>query len=154
MSLYITTVSMPIFCVNIKYFHQLTPNSVPGWSCCYQDSIRPMHNGALDEKWLQKNKFPSSLRMGTFRKFLFILYSRRPKSRLLVNQKKRGIIDQKILSSPLTVKGKIGFRNSLGFQAEIDDLRLKYRIVGGNLKIRSTERSPAFRRTRSSQCSI
>jgi len=96
-----------------------------------------MHNGALDEKWLQKNKFPSSLRMGTFRKFLFILYSKRPKSRLLVNQKKRGIIDQKILSSPLAVKGKIGFRNSLGFQAEIDDLRLKYRIVGGNLKIRS-----------------
>jgi hypothetical protein len=76
--------------------------------------------------------------MGTFRKFLFILYSRRPKSRLLVNQKKRGIIDQKILSSPLAVKGKIGFRNSLGFQAESDDLRLKYRIVGGNLKIRST----------------
>jgi len=96
-----------------------------------------MHNGALDEKWLQKNKFPSSLRMGTFRKFLFILYSKRPKSRLLVNQKKRGIIDQKILSSPLAVKGKIGFRNSLGFQAESDDLRLKYRIVGGNLKIRS-----------------
>jgi hypothetical protein len=38
-------------------------------------------------------KFPSSLCMGTFRKFLFILYSRRPKGRLLVNQKKTGITD-------------------------------------------------------------
>jgi len=112
-----------------------------------------MHNGAPDEKWLQKNKFPSSLRMGTFRKFLFILYSRRPKSRLLVNQKKRGIIDQKILSSPLAVNGKIGFRNSLGFQAEIDDLRLKYRIVGGNLKIRSRKK-PSEKGLRSSPATI
>jgi len=55
--------------------------------------------------------------MGTFRKFLFILYSRRPKDRLLVNQEKIGIIDQKILSCPSTVKGKIVFGNSLRFQA-------------------------------------
>jgi len=31
--------------------------------------------------------------MGTFRKFLFILCSRRPEGRLLVNQKKMGITD-------------------------------------------------------------
>jgi hypothetical protein len=43
-------------------------------------------------------KFSSSLCMGTFRKFLFILYSRRPRGRLLVNQEKMGIIDQKIPS--------------------------------------------------------
>jgi len=78
--------------------------------------------------------------MGTFRKFLFILDSRRPNRELLVNQEKAGIIDPKILSYPTTVKGKIGFRNSLGFQAQIDDLRLKYCIVGGNLKIKSSGR--------------
>jgi len=36
--------------------------------------------------------------MRTFRKFLFILYSRRPNGRLLVNQEKIGIIDQEILA--------------------------------------------------------
>jgi len=47
--------------------------------------------------------------MGTFRKFLFILYSRRPKGRLLVNQEKMGIIDQEILACSPTVKEKIAF---------------------------------------------
>jgi len=55
--------------------------------------------------------------MGTFRKFLFILYSRRPRGRLLVNQGKIGIIDQEILSYSPAVKGKIVFGNSLRFQA-------------------------------------
>jgi hypothetical protein len=45
--------------------------------------------------------------MGTFRKFLFILCSRRPEGRLLVNQENIGIIDQKILSYSPTVKEKI-----------------------------------------------
>jgi hypothetical protein len=37
--------------------------------------------------------FRNRLIMGTFRKFLFILYSRRPRGRLLVNQKRIGITD-------------------------------------------------------------
>ena len=45
--------------------------------------------------------------MGTFRKFLFIRYSRRPKGRLLVKQGKIRIIDPKILSYSPTVKEKI-----------------------------------------------
>jgi hypothetical protein len=57
--------------------------------------------------------------MGTFRKFLFILYSRRLKGRLLVNQEKIEITDQKILSYSPTVKEKIAFGNSLGFRAQI-----------------------------------
>jgi hypothetical protein len=61
-----------------------------------------------------------------FRKFLFSLYSRRPRSRLLVNQIKIGIIDQKILSCSTTVKGKIALGNSPAFHAQIDDLRLKW----------------------------
>jgi hypothetical protein len=48
--------------------------------------------------------------MGTFRKFLFIFYSRRPRGRLGVNQEKMGIIDQKILSCSPTVKGKFAGR--------------------------------------------
>ena len=48
--------------------------------------------------------------------------------RLLVNQEKIGIIDQKILSFPPAVKGKIAFGNSLGFQVQIEDLRLKWCI--------------------------
>jgi hypothetical protein len=44
--------------------------------------------------------------MGPFRKLLFILYSRRPKGRLLVNREKMGIIEEKILSYSPTVKGK------------------------------------------------
>ncbi len=47
--------------------------------------------------------------MGTFRKFLFILYSRRPRGRWLVKWKKIGVIDQKILSYSTTVKEKIAF---------------------------------------------
>jgi len=69
--------------------------------------------------------------MGTFRKFLFILYSRRPRSRLLVNQEKIGIIHQKILSCSPTVKWKIAAGNSFGFQAQIEDLYFKYCILGG-----------------------
>ena len=45
--------------------------------------------------------------MGTFRKSFFILYSRRPRGRLLVNQEKIGIIDPKILSYSPIVKGKL-----------------------------------------------
>jgi len=55
--------------------------------------------------------------MGTLRKFLFILYSRRPRGRLLVNQEKIGIIDQEILSYLPTVKEKIAFGNSPRFQS-------------------------------------
>jgi hypothetical protein len=54
--------------------------------------------------------------MGTFRKFLFILYSRRPNGRLLVNQEKIAIIDQKILSYSPRVKEKIAIENGLCFQ--------------------------------------
>jgi hypothetical protein len=46
--------------------------------------------------------------VGTFRKFLFIVYSRRPEGRLLVNHGKIGMIDQKILSYSPIVKGKLG----------------------------------------------
>jgi hypothetical protein len=56
--------------------------------------------------------------MGTFRKFLFILYSRRPEGRLLINQEKIGIFDQKILSYSATVKKKIAFGNRIGFRAQ------------------------------------
>jgi hypothetical protein len=64
--------------------------------------------------------------MDTFRKFLFILYSRRPKGGLLVNQGKIGIIDHKILSYSTTVKEKNAFvenafGNSLYFQIQIED---------------------------------
>jgi len=45
--------------------------------------------------------------MGTLRKFFFIIYARRPKGRLFVNQEKIGIIDQEILSCSPTVKEKI-----------------------------------------------
>jgi hypothetical protein len=45
--------------------------------------------------------------MSTFRKFFFILYSRRPGGRLGVNQEKTGMIDQKILSCSRAVKGKL-----------------------------------------------
>jgi hypothetical protein len=42
--------------------------------------------------------------MGSFRKFFFILYSRRSGCRLWVNQERVGIVDQKILSCSPTVK--------------------------------------------------
>jgi len=41
----------------------------------------------------KEKKFPWSVCMGTFWKFLFIFYSRRPEGRLLVNHKKMGITD-------------------------------------------------------------
>jgi hypothetical protein len=44
--------------------------------------------------------------MGTFRKFIFTLYSRRQGGRLLVHWEKIGIVDQNILSYSPTVKGK------------------------------------------------
>ena len=56
---------------------------------------------------LKDRKLPSKLCMGTFRKFLFIRYSRRPRGKLLVNEKKMGITDQKILFYSATVKEKI-----------------------------------------------
>ncbi len=70
--------------------------------------------------------------MGTFRKFLFILYSRRPRDRLLANQEKIRIFDQKILSYSATVKKKIALGNRLGFQAQIEDLPLKCGIEKEN----------------------
>jgi hypothetical protein len=44
--------------------------------------------------------------MGTFRKFFFVLYSRRPRVRLLVKPEMIGIIDRRILSYSPTVKEK------------------------------------------------
>ena len=44
-----------------------------------------------------------------------ILYSRRPKGRLSVNQKKIGMIDKKILPYSWAVKGKIAYGNSPRF---------------------------------------
>jgi hypothetical protein len=82
--------------------------------------------------------------MGAFRKFFFTLYSRRPRGRLLVKQKKIGIIDQKILSYSPTVKEKIAFGNSLGFQSEIEDLPLKWCILGRNSKNNVTGSTPCF----------
>jgi hypothetical protein len=51
-SLYIPTGSIPIFGVNIKYFHSLNPISVLGWFCCYQDLTKPMQTEATDKKWV------------------------------------------------------------------------------------------------------
>jgi hypothetical protein len=73
-----------------------------------------MRNGS------KRIKFPSSLRMGTFRKFLFAPYPRRPGGRLWVNHEKMGIIDQEILSYSPTVKEKMAFGNGLRFQAQIE----------------------------------
>jgi hypothetical protein len=53
--------------------------------------------------------------MNTFRKNIFILYSRRPRGRLLVNQKKIWIIGKKILSYSVAVKKKIAFKNGVFF---------------------------------------
>ena len=84
LSLYIPTDSIPIFRVNIIYFHSLNPTSVLGWFCCYQDLIRPMHSKAIDEKWLQNNKnSPRKLFIGTFQKLLLMTSSRRPGVRLI-----------------------------------------------------------------------
>jgi hypothetical protein len=43
------------------------------------------------KEFQRDKKTPWSLYIGTFRKFLFILCSRRPEGSLLVNQKKMGI---------------------------------------------------------------
>jgi hypothetical protein len=29
-----------------------------GWFCCYQDLIRPIQTGGIDEKWLQGKGIP------------------------------------------------------------------------------------------------
>jgi hypothetical protein len=79
--------------------------------------------------------------MGTFRKFLFILYSRRPRGRLLVNQVKIAIIDQKMLSYSPTVKEKIASGNGLGFQIQFEDLHLECCILREILKARVQEGS-------------
>jgi hypothetical protein len=57
--------------------------------------------------------------MGTLRKFLFILYSKRPRGRLLLNQEKIRIIDQEILSCSPTVKEKIVFAFGNGLRSQI-----------------------------------
>jgi hypothetical protein len=62
----------------------------------------------------------------------------------VVYQEKIGIIDQKILSYSPTVKGEIGFENSPGFQAQIDDLPLKYCILKENAKNNISGSSPHF----------
>jgi hypothetical protein len=68
-------------------------------------------SGFSGEKKTRNRNSPQvfGLCMGTFRKFLFILYSRRPKGRLLVNHEKIGITGQKILFYSSTVKKKIVF---------------------------------------------
>jgi hypothetical protein len=48
---------------------------------------------------------------------------------------------QKILLTSWVVKRKIAFENSPGFQAQIDDLRLKCGILGENPKNKSTGRN-------------
>ena len=83
--------------------------------------------------------------MGTFRKFLFILYSRRPRGRLLVNHEKIGIIDQKILSFSPTVKEKIVFGNDLRFQIQIEDLHLKSCTLRKNSKNKTSGSTPHSR---------
>jgi len=70
----------------------------------------------------KEKRFPSSLCMGTFRKSLFILYSRRPGGRLLINREKTGIIAKNTLITTRRVKGKNGknaFGNSLGSRFEL-----------------------------------
>jgi len=52
----------------------------------------------------------------------------------LFNQDKIGIIDEEILSCSPIVKEKIAFRNSLGFQAQIEDLQLNCCIPKENPK--------------------
>ena len=74
--------------------------------------------------------------MGTFRKFFFILGSRRPEDRMLVDQETVGIIDQKILSYSPTVKEKNSFGNGPPFRIQIDDLHWKYCILRENSKKR------------------
>jgi hypothetical protein len=82
--------------------------------------------------------------MGTLRKFLFILYSKRPRGRLLVNQEKIGIIDQEILSCSPTVKEKIAFENGLRFQIQIEALHLKSWILRENPKNKTSGGTPCF----------
>ena len=72
--------------------------------------------------------------MDTFRKFLFIFDSRRPRDRSLVKQENIGLIDQKILSCSPPVKEKVAFGNGLPFHVQIEDLHLKCCILGRNSK--------------------
>jgi hypothetical protein len=74
-------------------------------------------------------------------KFLSILYSRRPRNGLLVNQERLIIIDQKIHSYSPRVKEKIAFGNGLRLQIQIEDLRSKWCILGRNSKNNITGRS-------------
>jgi hypothetical protein len=91
----------------------------------------------------REQKFPLSLCMGTFRKFFFVLYSRRPRVRLLVKPEMIGIIDQRILSLAPTVKEKNAENalESLGFQIQIEDLPLKCSMASLNLKNNITGRT-------------
>jgi hypothetical protein len=79
--------------------------------------------------------------MGTLRKFLFILYSRRPRGRLFVNQEKIGIIDKDILACSPTVKEKIAFGNSPGFQTHLDEFGLKCCLLGDDPENKRKESS-------------
>jgi hypothetical protein len=45
----------------------------------------------------------------------------------------------------LASEGKIAFENSLGFQAQIDDLCLKWRILGNDPKKKSSGSNPPSR---------
>ena len=49
---------------------------------------------------------------------------------MLVNREKMGIIDQEILSCSPTVKEKIAFGNSPGFQTQLDEFGSKGCILG------------------------
>jgi hypothetical protein len=93
-----------------------------------------MRNGS------KRIEIPLKSLYGTFRKFLFIFYSRRPRGRLLVNPEKIEIIS-KIISISRAVKGKIAFPKSLVFQPQIEDLRWKCGILSKDSKNESTGRN-------------
>jgi hypothetical protein len=59
----------------------------------------------------------------------------------LVNQEKIGIIDQEILSCSPTVKEKITFGNSPGFQTHLDEFGLKFCIIGNDPENKRKESS-------------
>jgi hypothetical protein len=56
------------------------------------------------------------------------------------------VIDPKILSYTPTVKEKFGFRNSLSFQTQIDDFRLKCCILGEKPKNNISGSTPHSRK--------
>jgi hypothetical protein len=67
----------------------------PYLSPANRDNTRynPVHTASIKKPPAGKEKVPWRLHTGTFCECLFILYSRRPKARLLVKQEKMGIGD-------------------------------------------------------------